>query len=199
MRPATLAPLAALALIASAAFAPALAQAPMTRDLTVEQRPMADLVVPASGLKVDVWVDRRDQSYRPGDSVKIAIRTNEDAYVSIINVGSSGKSHVIFPNKIDTQNKVTGLQVLELPASGVYRFAAGGPPGLDLIKVIATRKPHRITPDNRLVDAGPFQTYQGTAAALARDLTLELKEHGPDRPEAGAGVAEAMIRILPAQ
>ena len=197
MRPSCTALSIAAALSVAALAGPALAEAPTTRDLSIEQRPVADVVAPASSLKVDVWVDSRDQSYRPGDSVKITVRANEDAYVSIINVGSSGKSHVIFPNKIDRHNKVTAHQVLELPSSDAYRFAVGGPPGLDLIKVIATKKPHRITADNQLAEAGHFQSYQGSAASLARDLSVELKERHTGGPEQGAGVAETVIRILP--
>lgn len=173
----------------------AMAQAPTTRDLTPVQRPMADVGAGHSTLGVKVWVDRKDQTYRPGDSVRIAVRATEDAYVSIVNIGSSGKAHVIFPNRFETSNRVRAGEVLELPRKSEYHFRAGGPTGHDLIKVVATRKPHRITDDARLSAAGDFKVYQGTPEMLSRDIGVELKDRHRQEGDSGASLAEVVIRI----
>jgi hypothetical protein len=173
------------------------AQTPTTRDLTPVQRPMAEVGAGKSTLKADVWVDRRDQTYQLGDSVGIRVRVNEDAYVSIVNVGSSGRAHVIFPNRFEKENRVRAGEVLELPRGKHYHFKATGQPGTDLIKVVATRKPHRITDDSRLAEAGDYRRYTGTPEALSRDLGVELKEKHEERNDAGAAVADVVIRILP--
>ncbi|MEQ1712653.1 MAG: hypothetical protein ABL908_14805, partial [Hyphomicrobium sp.] len=100
-------------------------------------------------------------------------------------------------NRHHPENRVAAHQVLEIPAGGApYSITAGAPAGHDLVKVVATVRPHRIADEARLADAGPFRSFQGTPEVLARDLTLELAEQSAAVPEGGAAVAEKVIRIV---
>src|SRR5688572_32374405 len=109
---------------------PCWAQQSTTKDLTVEQRPIADLAVPETELRVTAWVDRQNDSYRAGDSVQLFVKTNRDAYLTVIDVGTSGKVHVLFPNKYNSDNRILAHQVLQIPgADAPYRIRVGGPSG----------------------------------------------------------------------
>ena len=64
------------------------AQDSMLRELSVEQASalQAGTATPGS-LRVSAWVDRHDLTYAIGDTVRIFVKSNEDAYVTVVNVG----------------------------------------------------------------------------------------------------------------
>ena len=80
-----------LLLLVVAAIPPASAQQSITRDLTVEQRDLAAVIAPQSDLKVTAWVDKQDDTYKPGDTLQLFVKANSDAYITVIDVGTSGK------------------------------------------------------------------------------------------------------------
>ena len=56
----------------------------MLRDLSVEQATAFHAGTPAPGsLRISTWVDRHDLTYARGDAVRIFVKTNEDAYVTL--------------------------------------------------------------------------------------------------------------------
>lgn len=186
------------ALLAAAIVAtPAGAQQSSTRDLTIEQKQLADFTVPTSDLKVTAWVDKQNDTYRPGDSLQLYVKTNRDAYITVIDIGTSGKVHQIFPNQHATDNRVLAHQVLQIPGPDApYRIRVGGPAGHELIKVIATTRPGQIIRQDQLTELGPFYSYRGNTQGLTRDLGIELKERHPPSAEGGAAMTNKVIRIV---
>lgn len=173
------------------------AQGPTTRDLTIEQKYLAELGVPDSDIKVTAWVDRQDDTYRTGDAVQIFVKTNHDAYITVVDVGTSGKVHILFPNKHHTDNRVLAHQVLQIPGpDAAYRIRVGGPAGHELIKVIATTRPGQVIRPDQLAEFGPFKSYRGSAEGLTRDLGIELKDKHLTGPESGAAMTNKVIRIV---
>lgn len=169
-------------------------QRPVTRDLTVEQAGVYDVTAPKSDLVVSAWVDRTDNNYKPGDALQLFVRANQDAYITIVDVGTSGKVHVLFPNKYQKDNRILAHQVLQIPgADASWRVKVGGPPGQELIKVIATLKPDAVINHERLAELGPLYQYRDTAQTLTRDLGVELNE----RHRGGSATFEQIVRILP--
>jgi TPR repeat protein len=186
---------AALIMAAGVSVTPAGAES-LTRDLTIEQKRVADFALPESDLKVTAWVDRKDESYRAGDTVQLFVKANRDSYITVIDVGTSGKVHILFPNRHHTDNRVLAHQVLEIPGPDApYRIRVGGPAGHELIKVIATTRPDQLIQADRLAESGPFQSYRGTPEGLTRDLGIELKEKYPTATEADAAAFNKVIRI----
>src|SRR5262245_5872195 len=102
--------LAALGLLAL--FMTSVGAQPSTRDLGIEQRDLAEFTVPEGDLRITTWLDRQDDTYRIGDALQIYVRTNRDAYVTVIDVGTSGKVHVLFPNRHHPNNRVLAHQVM---------------------------------------------------------------------------------------
>ncbi len=163
------------------------------RDLSIQQKPLAALAAPRSELKVRAWTGRRDATYAPGDSVTLYVETNRDAYITILDVGTSGRTHVIFPNRHKPDNFLPANQIVEIPGENAdYRLRVGGPAGRELIKVFASERPLGLIRKEELEQHGAFQTYRGDAETLTRDLAIELK-----RPETVIATATTTFRIVP--
>ena len=142
------------------------------RDLTVQQIAVFGIKAPkpTNGLNVVAWVDHADNTYAVGEAVRLFVRTNKDAYLTVINVGPSGNTTVLFPNSFQKDSKVAANKVVEIPApnSGSH-ITVGGPAGRELIKVIATTKPTSFFNDVPAIAVGAFsELKQETVCCLTR-------------------------------
>ena len=176
-----------------------------TKDLTIDQKYVAEFAVPASDLKVTTWVDHKDDTYRVGDTLKLFVKTNRDAFITVVDVGTSGKVVVLFPNKHASDNRIGADKVLEIPGpKAPYDIRVGGPAGQELIKVIATTRPGAIIRADQLSELGPFQSYSGSAESFTKDLAIELKPNAPNAPPAASdapkdATVHKVIRIVAQQ
>ena len=179
-RPAAVAALAA-ALAAGGLAAPA-ALADAARDLTVEQTAIYTVqatapaaAAPAGALSVVAWVDHADNTYAVGEAVRLFVRSNKDAYVTVLNVGPSGNTTMLFPNAAQRDARVRARQVVEIPAPGAgASIRVGGPVGRELIKVIASTSPVPLFDAAKLTGAGPFAMVSGDGRSVARDLQVTM-------------------------
>jgi Domain of unknown function (DUF4384) len=146
----------------------------LLRDLSVEQATAFQAGTPAPGsLRVSAWVDRHDLTYARGDAVRIFVKTNEDAYVTIVNVGPSGKVTHLFPNAFQQSNRVAANRTLEVPSgNGGSRINVSGPVGAELIKVFVSNEPIKIIPESQLVGSGAFRSLAGGVSDLVRNLEV---------------------------
>ncbi len=152
-------------------------QATSTRDLTVEQRPMANLNIRPGKLKVSAWVDHKDNTYRAGENVVLSVKANMDAYLTILDVGTSGKVHIIFPNKYQKNNRIRAGQIIKVPGKNAgFDFRVGGPSGTELIKVIATTSPKHLIDEALTSPAGPYKSVKKPAKDLAKDLMVVIRQ-----------------------
>ena len=177
-RPAAVAAL-AVALAAGGLVAPA-ALADAARDLTVEQTAIytvqaSTAAAPAGALSVVAWVDHADNTYAVGEAVRLFVRSNKDAYVTVLNVGPSGNTTMLFPNAAQRDARVRARQVVEIPAPGAgASIRVGGPVGRELIKVIASTSPVPLFDAAKLTGAGPFTMVSGDGRSVARDLQVTM-------------------------
>lgn len=87
--------------------------------------------------------------------VVLNIKVEKDAYVTVLDVGTSGKVHVIFPNRFQKDNRVAAGQVIKIPDPRAdFAFEVQGPAGTELIKVIATQGQQALFTDDSLEPAG---------------------------------------------
>lgn len=153
-----------------------------TRDLTVEQTAIYTVQAPVPAvqapdrLSVVAWVDSQDNTYAVGESVRLFVQTNKDAYLTVINVGASGNTTVLFPNAVQTDTRIVGGQVLEIPAagSGVRIEVDGSAVGRELIKVVASSEPITAFGADQLVASGSFSAVKSGARGAARDLAVVM-------------------------
>src|SRR5688572_30012080 len=96
-----------------------------------------------SKLKVSVWADREDSTYEIGEEAVFFFKADQDSYVTLLNVGTSGRITVLFPNKWDKENYVRAGKVYRVPPEDAgYKFQMGGPAGTEVLKAIATTDEH---------------------------------------------------------
>ena len=151
------------------------------RDLTVEQAAVHAVTAPApaaggtGGLAVTAWVDQADNTYAVGESVRLFVKPSKDAYVTVLNVGPSGQTTMLFPNAYQKDNRVSGGRTIEIPSreSG-SRIRVQPPVGRELIKVVASTSPVPLFPAAKMRSAGPFATLDGGARSAARDLQVTM-------------------------
>jgi Domain of unknown function (DUF4384)/Sel1 repeat len=172
----------------------ALAQkASITRDLTPEQTELAAISVPLSDLKVTAWVDKTDEVYKPGDVLQLFVRSNQDSYLTVIDVGTSGRPLILFPNKFQKDQRVLAHQVVQIPGPDAdWRIKVSGPAGVEHIKVIVSTSPEPVINPTQLAELGPVHAFRGTAQSLTRDLNIELNERRTD----SRAVFDKFVRIL---
>jgi len=146
----------------------------MERDLTVVQRPIYNLHPEHHGaLDVNAWTDRR--SYRPGDKVHLKVRASRGAYITVIDVGTSGRTTVLFPNRRAHDNWVDAGKELRLPDSDDnWAIQVGGPSGIEVIKVFASTSQRPIYNITDLTNGDVFTVFRHEGGDASRDLSVVL-------------------------
>ncbi len=79
-----------------------------------------------------------DHAFRSGDKVRLVFATNFRGYISVTNVGSSGRRRLIFPLPGET-SQIVPSNSYEVPAKGWFSFDAI--PGEEKVIVTMSAKP----------------------------------------------------------
>lgn len=143
----------------------------------------------AQRLEVKVWTDR--SSYRIGESVRFGLRVNRDAYVTLVNIGTSGDVTILYPNRFHPTHFVrAGQDVTIPPAEAGFELKALGPVGFDQVRVIATSEPVTLHASDFGKEAPMFRSLD---RGQTRNLAVTIKT---ERERVGAGGwAEDVIAI----
>jgi hypothetical protein len=121
-------------------------------------------------LKIELWAAKND--YRIGEKVTFYFQTNRDAYVTLINKGTSGKVAVLLPNPYAPPILIKGGTRYAVPGKDeTYELPISGPPGEELVWAVATLKPIQAT---GLGQAGP------NVSVLTRDINVQAAGMPPD-------------------
>ncbi len=171
--------------------------------LTPGQRAIAEagegVVSARPGPVIEVQLDRPDAVYRIGDSVTLIVKAQEDAYITVFDLGTSGILHQLFPNTYQEDNFVAAGTEIEIggPLSP-FLFHVRGRPGPELIKVFATRAPGPLLDNDMFADAPPagmpFRSINASPSRVAGMLEGSLaKAH----QKAGYRRKEVVLNVLP--
>ena len=173
----------AASLLAAGGAAPSLAadDDAAARDLTVEQTAIFSVAAPApataasGALNVVAWVDHADNTYAVGEAVRLFVRASKDAYLTVLNVGPSGNTTLLFPNAVQKDARVRANQVVQIPGAGSgTSITVSGPVGRELIKVVASTSPVPLFEAANLTGAGPFAMLNAGSRSVARDLQVTM-------------------------
>ncbi len=94
------------------------------------------------GFLVRADVNRASRSYRDGDTLSITVASEADAYLYVLYKQADGKVFQIFPNSVQSQNRVRARQAVQIPDSDdTFRWVIGPPFGTEYVKVIASKEP----------------------------------------------------------
>jgi hypothetical protein len=168
---------------------------------------LANLDNPNPPFKVEVWANRSadpagleqagDEKLvqaRLGDAIRFNFRSQRDCYLTMVNLGTSGKIVVLFPNRYQPDGRILAGKVYrtETPGEMPFRIRARGPAGRELVKVIATIDPLTL-PSLRMGQAGPEGTRAiPSGSDFVQQLMLDLSSLGSAREATRDLVAEAL-------
>ena len=78
------------------------------------------------------------------DALNLQVTSPHEGYVYVVMMGSDESSfYVLFPNALDTHNRILAGQTLRLPGPG-WQLQAAGPPGTNQLLVMVTRQPRNL-------------------------------------------------------
>jgi hypothetical protein len=185
----------------SAAAAPAQAAAQKETGFYVQvAAPKDDAAAPPAptppgeeeAVTIKLWANQAQ--YRVGDRISLGFTTNRDAYVTLVNVGTSGEVTILFPNRFSGGHGVKGGRTYSVPeATDQYELAAKGPPGAELVYALATVKPVVFLPTDFQTSGRVFQSVTDRASSFTRDINVAAKSL-PLREQAKAMVQLEVAR-----
>ncbi|MEW6347754.1 MAG: DUF4384 domain-containing protein [Thermodesulfobacteriota bacterium] len=165
----------ALAALLCAAFTAHAETTMEARDMVVEEASKIRSDNP--DFKIQLKVAGKKDRIAIGDTVGFQFTANRDAYVTILDIGSSGKVHVVFPNKWHKSNKVEKGKVYRIPGKDDdYEFRVKGPKGVNFVKAVGTLKPFDWLQREALIaskEEGLFDEVKEPVKVL-KDLGVEL-------------------------
>lgn len=138
-------------------------------------------------IKVELWSDKG--AYKIGETMTLHFRTNKDCYVTILDVGTSGKVHILYPNRFSGGGKVLARKTYSIPGrNDGYVIMVEGLQGIEMVRAIATVTPMAMTEVDFSKVGGVFKEVD-EPAVLTRDLNIVAKETSP------SSRGEGLIRI----
>ena len=88
--------------------------------------------------RIAVSVDAPSQLRIDADPMSFTVRSSTDGYLYVVMLGSDEKSfYLLFPNKLDGDNRVKAHQTYALPRAG-WQLRAAGPPGVDRLLFVVS-------------------------------------------------------------
>ena len=164
-----------------------------TKDLRIEQANIYNISPGNSGRRqnhsshgsrqrtsVSIWVNDRNNTYNIGENIIFYAKAKRDGYLTIIDVGTSGRVHQLFPNRYQPDNYVRRGQTIQIPAKNAdFHYTIAGPTGTELVKAFISSNSASIYGKSaKNFDNGVFPGYEADAQTLTKDINVELNQSG---------------------
>jgi hypothetical protein len=145
----------------------------MKKDVIVEDLSRIRWDNPDFKIQIQVLGDRK--TFRVGDEIEFRFRTDKVAYVTLVDVGTSGRVHVIFPNKWNRENRVEANRWYRVPPRrSDFAFQVRGPAGVNYVKAIASLDRFDVFGKEYLKsDDGPFDEVKDAERAV-KDIGVRI-------------------------
>ena len=124
---------------------------------------------PQNNIKLTLSAEK--QSLKPGDELKLTFAADRECYLTLMDMGTSGKILRIWPNDYSGQdNRIDPNSPRSFPGpSDKFRYRIAGPDGTERLIAYATSEKGKILSEQefqKLKDTG-FKEYPGSAKDLA--------------------------------
>jgi len=124
---------------------------------------------PQSNIKVSLSVDK--QQVQPNDNIVLTFHADRDCYLTIMDVGTSGRILRLWPNDYSrTDNRCPANTPMCFPAQqDGFRYRIAGPEGSERIIAYATTEKGKILSEEefRSIQNSAFREFAGNAKDLA--------------------------------
>ncbi len=95
--------------------------------------------LPNRKINIKAWPEPRRSQFMEGDSIKLKITPDRDAYLLVYVHSMDGSSYLIYPNHLSTQiQKIKKDRVFTVGQGDVFELEIKGPFGVDIVQCIAT-------------------------------------------------------------
>src|SRR5438128_7471652 len=92
--------------------------------------------------RIEVWTNRGEEPYARGDGVRVFIRADQDAYVTLLRVDTDGRVRVLFPREPWEDNYVRSGRELEVQGyESRDGFQIDDDPGVGYLFAVAAADP----------------------------------------------------------
>ena len=143
--------------------------------------PPAATVAPApapqaadDGIAVRLWAEKT--RYRMGERLAFNFETNRDAFLTIVNVGTSGEVTILFPNRFSGGHGVKAGRTYRIPeTSDSYELELKGPPGVELVYALLTLKPVLFLATDFPSSGAVFPSTADRVSRVTRDINVAAK------------------------
>lgn len=151
--------------------------------------------------RLELWTAQQDAgpatgaaspgTYAIGTRIVVHFRATRECYVTLLNVGTSGRLTVLFPNALHPDDHILPGRTYDIPGPGDgFEYEISGPAGTETLKAVATLEKVPLLDTQFAQDGSLFRTVSATAAA--RDIAIVQKRAATlDR----ANVAECECRF----
>ena len=137
----------------------------------------------------EFWTDK--QTYKIGEPVRFYFKTNRDAHVSLVSIGTSGQVRVLFPNRFVQNNFCKAGVVYTIPGAGAAeQYVALGPAGTETVKLIAAQNQVSLSQTPYDYTASPYPVLNKNPEQVSKDIQVVLTGQTP-----GAFHDEAAISV----
>ena len=137
-----------------------------------------------------LWTEKT--RHKVGDTMKVLFQADRNGYVTLVNVGTSGRITILYPNAYAPNHAVKAGQAYSVPAPGdPYDLTLSGPEGVELVYAVFTTMPTRFVDANFTKDA--FTTVNDKAEEFTRDINVALKRI-PLKEQANAAIEIEVTR-----
>jgi hypothetical protein len=128
----------------------------------------------ADGIAVKLWTEKT--RYRVGDRLTLSFETNRDAFLTIVNVGSSGEVTILFPNRFSGGHGVKAGRTYRIPeTTDSYELELKGPPGVELVYALLTLKPVLFLATDFPSAGAIFPSTAERVSHVTRDINVAAK------------------------
>ena len=126
------------------------------------------------GIAVKLWTEKT--RYRVGERLSFSFETNRDAFLTIVNVGSSGEVTILFPNRFSGGHGVKAGRTYRIPeVSDSYELELKGPPGVELVYALLTLKPVLFLATDFPSAGAVFPSTADRVSRVTRDINVAVK------------------------
>ncbi len=140
------------------------------------------------GINLELAGNKAD--YQVGENVGFEFKADKDCYLVLIDIGTSGRAIILFPNKWHPDNKIEKDKTYLIPPKGSeIAYQVQGPAGMERIKAIASVDPVlakieslqeelRVPLPPQTGGGGAQQPSQGQVFLAMKDPGVVLKDIG---------------------
>jgi hypothetical protein len=113
----------------------------------------------------------KSRIFKSGEKVKLLIRTNKSGYMTILNVGPTGNTNVLFNEYVEAYTNY------EIPKTSAFKFVP--PPGTEKLIIMLSNKPNLVA--QSYASAAPeiissMEYGRGAGAKGAKDIVVDEME-----------------------